>query len=199
MSKTMLFVGTLRRNHRERLERAARKTREAKFRDRCRAMLWSSGGVACSEIASRLSVHPTTVARWIKDYLRFGFDGLKIGKSPGRPPKIDADAKAALSQALDHHPRDLDYSLATWTLGALQDHLRKTVHVHVHIETVRQALKKLGYRHKRPKLSLKHKQDPADVRRARRARNAALKKVSTNPTDTPSSIRTNANSISIPA
>ncbi len=199
MSKTMLFVGKLRKNRRERLERAAHKTREARYRDRCRAILWSADGVACSEIARRLSVHATTVARWIKDYLRFGFDGLKIGKSPGRPPKIDAEAKAALAHALDHHPRDLDYALATWTLAALQDLLRKTVHVHVHVETVRLALKKLGYRHKRPKLSLKHKQNPTDVRRARRARNAALKKVSTNPTATPSSIRTNANSISIPA
>ena len=199
MSKTMLFVGVLRKKHRERLERAVHKTREARFRDRCRAILWSSDGVRCSEIAQRLSVDPTTVARWIKDYRRFGFDGLKLGKHPGRPPKIDKDAKASLRHALSHHPRDLGYSLATWTLRALQDHLRKTVHVQVNIETVRQALKKLGYRHKRPKLSLKHKQNPAEVKRARRERDAALKKGLPLPTDTHSFTKTSASSISIPA
>lgn len=199
MSKSMLFVGSLRKSQRDRLERAARKTKDARFRDRCRAMLWSSEGERCSQIAQRLSVDPTTVARWMKDYRRFGFAGLKMGKSPGRPPLVDAEARAALVHALDHHPRDLGYELATWTLKALQDYLRKTVHVHVHTETVRKALKKLGYRHKRPKLSLKHRQDPADVKRARRERDAALKKGPPLPTSAPLSTRTSANSISIPA
>ena len=200
MSRPPLLVPKLRKKARERLERAARKTSCAKFRDRCRAILWSSEEqLSCSEIARRLGVHLTTVLLWVKDYIRFGFKGLKIGKSPGRPPKMDDEAKAALEYALDHHPRDLGYSLAVWTLAALQDFLRQEIHVSVHIETVRATIKKMGYRHKRPKLSLKHKQNGKDMRRARRERDAALKKASPSRIDTPLSIKTNASSTSTPA
>jgi len=198
MSEPVLFVGSLRKNHRERLERAARKTRDAKFRDRCRAMLWSVQRCACSEIARRLGVHHTTVMRWIKDYQRFGFDGLKVDMGSGRPSKLGSVGEAVLKDALEKHPREFGYMRATWTAQLLRDHVSKTVHIHVHPETIRRALKRMRYRHKRPKLGLKHKQDQGDVRRARRRRNAALKKRPPTPTSISSSTKTNVSSISIP-
>ena len=42
MSRPPLLVPMLRKKARERLEKAARKTSCAKYRDRCRAILWSS-------------------------------------------------------------------------------------------------------------------------------------------------------------
>jgi hypothetical protein len=68
----------------------------------------------------------------------------------------------------------------------------------VHPETMRRALKRLGWRFNRPKLSLKHRQDSGDVARARRERNTFLKKPAVTPTTSRFSFWTSANSTSIP-
>ena len=63
--------------------------------------------------------------------------------------------------------------------------------------TVYNSLKRLGYRYGRPKLDLKHRQDPKDVRRAKRQKKAALKKRKPAPVVVLSRIVTKRNSTSI--
>ena len=87
----------------------------------------------------------------------------------------------------------------TWTIPSLQRHLLEVERIRVSYATVRRALRKLGYRYKRPRLSLKHKQNPALVKKARRERDAALKKGRSIPSGTPWSFKTSASSTSIPA
>ena len=199
MATARVFVERLRKKERERLQRALARSREPKFRERCRAVLWSSGGRGIPEIAELLGVCYSTVWRWFADYRRFGLEGLKVEKPAGRPPVIDADGEAALEEALRHNPRDLGHPFTRWTLETLAEYVYAAVHVRVSINTVSRALHRLGYCHKRPKLSLKHKQDSRQVRRAKWARDEALKKGLWTRDATPSSTGTNANSISIPA
>lgn len=191
-----LFVPTLRRGERRRIERASARARQPKYRDKCRAILWSCDRRAASEIAALLGVHPTTVCRWIRDYLRFGFEGLEVGKSTGRPRLLDADGEAALHRALARNPRDLGYVFTRWTLPTLSEHLRACIHVRIAPATLGKALKRLGYSYVRPKLGLKHKQDRRRVARARRDLARALKKGRNTPTASPSSSRTSASSTS---
>ncbi len=199
MPAPTVFVPTLRKRERLRLQKAARTAKNPKLRDRCRAMLWSEEGKTTGEIARLLGISTTTPMRWIKDYLRFGFGGLVPEQIPGRPPAVDAEGEIALQAALKKNPRDLGYRFTRWTAATLAEHLYSVTHTHVSPASVGRALKRLRYRYKRPKLSLKHKQDPKEVRRAKRERNAALKKWQPLPAITPSSSRTNASSISIPA
>ncbi len=194
-----VFIPKLRKKERERLERGLAKSREPKFRDRCRAVLWSEEGRSMGEIAGLLRVHVSTVWRWFADYRRFGIKGLEIEKPAGRARLIDEDGEAALEEALRHNPRDLGYVFTRWTLPTLIEYLYERVHVRVSIDTVRRAMRRLGYRFKRPKLSLKHRQKPWRVRRAKAEREAALKKGQWTLDDTPSSTWTNASSTSIPA
>lgn len=198
-NRPALYVPTLRKDERERIRRALRRSRDPKFRDRCRAVFWSEQRHSVPAIARLLGVHRTTVQRWIKDYVRFGFRGLLAGKSPGRPRVVDAEAEAAIRAALAKNPREFGYRFTRWTIGALAEHLYLMVHVRIHPETLRRAIKRLRYRYKRPKLSLRHKQDPKAVRKARRGRDAGLKKRSSTLNDSPSSSRMSASSISIPA
>jgi len=198
MAVATVFVH-LSRRARERLERAVARAREGKYRDRCRAVLWSDRGKSLREIAELLGVDPRTVGRWIQDYRRFGIQGLEIGKSPGRPRRIDAEGEAALEEALRHNPRELGYPFTRWTLDWLVEYLHETTHVRVSPSTVQRALRRMGYRYGRPKLSLRHRQRRADVRRARRARAAALKKGRHTRSAMPSSTWTSASSTSIPA
>jgi transposase len=139
------------------------------------------------------------VQRWLHDYLRFGLRGLEVGKSPGAPRRIDPDGEACLQAALSVNPHDLGYHFTRWTLSTLAEHLYHEVHTRASIITISRALHRLRYRYKRPKLSLKHRQKPREVRRARAARDAALKKLSAVPGIMRSSSRMNASSISIPA
>ena len=199
MAAATVFVPPLRRRDRQRIERAAARSRDPKYRDKCRAVLWSLEGLSLGAIAHLLAVDPTTVSRWIHDYGRFGFAGLEVGKSPGRPRLIDAEGEAALVEALRHNPRELGHPFTRWTLETLVDYLYASVHVRVSIDTVRKALKRLDYRYGRPKLSLKHRQDRREVRRAKRARAAAIKKGWRTRSATPSSTPTSASSTSIPA
>lgn len=190
------FVPKLPRPVRRRLERTARKSRDAKHREKCRAVLWSEGGKSAREIAALLGTHRATVARWLADFRRFGEAGLEPKPVPGRPPLIDVEAAAALEQALSVNPRDLGYPFTRWTTETLTEHLHRAVHVRVHPETMRRALKRLGWRFNRPKLSLKHRQDTRDVSRARRERDAFLKKPAGTPTASPFSFWTSASSTS---
>ena len=198
-ARPTLFVPKLRANQRRRIVHALKKTRDARYRDRLRAILWSEEGKSKTEIARLLGKDPSTVFLWIKDYLRFGFQGLQIRKSTGRPSLVDAEAEEVLRRAVEKNPRDLGYGFTVWSLGRLAEHLYREAHVRVHPETIRRALRRMGFCFKRPRLSLKHRQDPAAVRRAKRARDAALKKGRDIRTSMLSSSRTNANSISIPA
>lgn len=199
MAARRVFVPTLRKGHRARIEKALARSKDPKYRDKCRAVLWSSEGWATGEIARMLRIHYTTVYRWICDYLRFRFRGLKVGRSPGRPPSIDTEGEAVLCGAVDRNPKDLGYPFTRWTLQTLSEHLYRACHVRVSLDTVRRHLRRLRYRYKRPKLSLKHRQNRRQVRRARRARDHALKKGLWTRTGTPSSTWTSASFTSIPA
>lgn len=176
-------VGKLRKRERSRLQTVLRTSKDAKYKDRCRAVLWSADGKSVTEIAELLGVHRSTVHRWVKDYVRFGLEGLEVGKSTGRPRKVDSEVDEILLAATDKNPRDLGYPFTRWTAVNLAAHVAREAHVHVHPATLRRAMKRLGLRYKRPKLSLKHRQDRPARRRAKRARDKGIKKALDEPGD----------------
>jgi transposase len=143
---------------------------------RVQAIHLSGQRLKAQEIAEIVSRSPLTVTRWIHEFDARGLPSLWPGKSTGRPPKADADFQAALGQAVDRNPRDLGYAFTRWTVDLLAEHMRRSVHVAVSSSTVRNVLKRLGYRYGRPKLDLKHRQDPKQVARAKRQKARALKK-----------------------
>lgn len=195
----VLFIPTLKRKERIRLENHLRRTRDVRYADRLRAVLWSSERCSVTEISHRLGKNASTVQRWLHDYLRFRLRGLKVGKSPGRPRSIDADGEECLRQAVLTQPRDLGYRFTRWSLTTLGGHLYRELHVQVSPYAISRTLQRLGFTYKRPKLCLRHRQSRRAVRQAKALRDAALKKGLIIPSDTSSSLRTSASSISIPA
>jgi transposase len=199
MAKPGLFVSTLRKCERQRLRNHLQRTRDPHYSAHLVAVLLSEQRMPVSGIARLLGRHPTSIAQWLKDYQRFGLRGLQVGKSPGRPRKVDEEADACLAEALACNPRDLGYRFTRWSLPTLAEHLYRHVHVRVHPMSVSRALHRLRYAYKRPKHSLRHRQKRWDVARARHARNAALKKLAPDPTGTPFCSKTSVSSICIPA
>ena len=143
---------------------------------RARAVHFSSQRLTAEQIAPIVARDRSTVYRWLRAFDADGLAALWPGKSSGRPPKADADFQAALAQAVEQNPRDLGYPFTRWTVDLLAEHLRRTTHVQVSPSTVRNTLKRIGCRYGRPKLDLKHRQDPREVARAKRQKTRALKK-----------------------
>jgi transposase len=171
-----LFVRRLTRAERAAIRKLRKKPPRVDVYRRAQAIHLSSQRLKAQRIAEIVSCSPLTVTRWIHEFDAHGLRALWPGKSTGRPPKADADFQAALAQAVEQNPRDLGYPFTRWSVDLLTEHMRRTTHVDVSCSTVYHTLKRLGYRYGRPKLDLKHRQDPKEVARAKRQKTRALKK-----------------------
>ena len=170
------FVRPLKAREQAELERLCRQPPGARVYQRALAVLLSSEGKTTHDIAEVVRRDHSTVFRWLKRFDQIAVPACTPGKSTGRPPKIDGDAKTTLAEAVTQNPRDLGYRFTRWTTVLLAEHLQRRHHLAVHPATIGGTLRALGYRYGCPKLDLTHRQDPAEVDRARRQRDRALKK-----------------------
>lgn len=170
------FVRRLTRTERTALRKLRKRPPNHAVFLRAQAVYFSSQRLTAAQIAPIVARNRSTVFRWLKEFDAHGPPALWPGKSPGRPPTADADFQAALGQTVEQNPRDLGYAFTRWSVDLLTEHMRRTMHVDVSSSTVYHTLKRLGYRYGRPKLDLKHRQDPKDVARAKRQKTRALKK-----------------------
>lgn len=93
---------------RGRLVNLIARERDAKQRDRYRAVLLAMDDMEGDEIAERVGRSPRFVDEWIGRYRRGGLDALIPKRQPGRPPKLTAEQERLLKQRLDAGPREED-------------------------------------------------------------------------------------------
>ena len=192
------FVRSLSRAERKAIRKLRKRPPNVDVYRRTQAVYFSSEGLKVQRIAEIVGRGRVSVTRWLHEFDRHGLLALWPGKSTGRPPKADADFQAALIEAVEKNPRDLGYPFTRWSADLLAEHLRRKLHVDISCSTVYNCLKRLGYRYGHPKLDLKHRQNPKDVRQAKRQKKAALKKRKPAPVVLLSRIVTKQNSISTP-
>lgn len=191
------FVRSLSRPERKAIEKLRKRPPNLAVYRRVQAVHFSSQRLKVQQIAEIVGRSRFSVTRWLHEFNEHSLTALWPGKSTGRPPKADADFQAALVAAVEQNPQDLGYPFTRWSVDLLGQHLRRKLHVDVSYSTVYNILKRLGYRYGRPKLDLKHRQDPKDVKRAKRQKKAALKKRKPAPVVVLSRIVTKRNSTSI--
>ena len=170
------FVRRLSKSERRSIARLRKKPPNVEVYRRATAVHFSAQRLEVSQIARIVDRDRSVVSRWLHRFQLDGLSALWPGKSPGRPPKADADFQAALAQAVEQNPRDLGYSFTRWTLPLLAEHMRRLTHVQVSTHTISRALRRMKFHYGRPKLDLKHRQDPKEVARAKRQKKRALKK-----------------------
>jgi transposase len=74
---------------------------------RCRIVLACAEGATNSEVAARLGVSRSTVAKWRSRFVERRLDGLHDEPRPGGPRKIiDADVERVIVKTLEETPRD---------------------------------------------------------------------------------------------
>ena len=176
MAKPAIAVRRLTKSERRKLNALFRHPPNPRVHERALAIRLSSQGASPTEIVKTVGRGRSTIWRWIKDFNERGLDALFMGISSGAPPKADEEVCAALVQAVETNPHDLGYAFTRWTGELLAEHLRRAVHVELSRYTVLRALHRLGFHYLRPKLDLAHRQNPVEIRRAKRQKRAAKKK-----------------------
>ena len=90
------------------LTRRIRNTRNAKQRDRYRAVLLALEGRATLEIVDRLGRSRPFVQKWVYRYRDEGMAGLAERARPGQPTKLQREDEAAFRRRLEAGPREKD-------------------------------------------------------------------------------------------
>jgi putative transposase len=129
-------------------------------RDRVEMVLLSTMGWSPPAIAQHLDYHATTVRTALKRFAACGLPGL-WHQQPGPPP--NTARREQVTQALD---RLLDQP-RTWTAAQLAQALRAE-NIRLSTRQTRRYLQGMGAKWRRTVRSLRHKQDPARVERAKR-------------------------------
>jgi transposase len=144
--------------HVERLRAISRTDPDPRVRHRADGVLLVANGLPWAEAARRLGCAPTSLRTWALRLLAEGREGLADRPRMGRPPKLDQDARALLETALAASPLDYAYPVTTWTIADLTDLLARHGWS-VCRTTVFRTLWALGYRYRRPRHDLRHRQD----------------------------------------
>jgi transposase len=149
-----MFVRPLTKEERKRLQAALHSSDSFVLR-RCQILLASSQGQQPAQIAQSVGRTPQTVRNVIRAFERQGLACLS--KQSTRPKRlrtvIDAAGREALRELLHQCPRSFNQPTSIWTLQlAAQVSFEQGLTPRpVSIETIRQALKRLGKSWKRAK------------------------------------------------
>lgn len=119
---------------------------------------------------------PRTVRRWLTAFRDGGVEALADAPIPGRPPKADATYLAVLATAVDTPPRRLDLPFDVWSSRRLSAYLEAQTGIRIAPGWLRVVLHRERFACGRPKHTLEHLQDPADVAACERAIQAAGEK-----------------------
>jgi transposase len=141
--------------HRRQLERQLRKTHDVRLYRRTLAVLEYDRGQSIAAIARTLRVNRRSVHRWIHAY-RESFDpeSLCDDDRPGRPRRWTEECSEWLQAFLRHSPTELGYYAVNWTVPLLREPLMMSAAHWFSDDTIRRALRGLGYVWKRARYVL---------------------------------------------
>ena len=106
---------------------------------------------------------PRTIRFWLDRFVAVGMPGLVDAPRAGRPARADAAYLAALERAVETPPRELGLPFDVWTSPRLSAYLAETTEVRIAPGWLRALLSRRDFVSGRPKHTLKHLQDAAEV------------------------------------
>jgi transposase len=136
-----LYVQNLDRFKRQQLQTIAYQSGEDLPENRIRIVLLSAEGKSVPEISRMVNLHPINVRKWIHRYQAHGVDGLRSGKSPGRPRLFTPDQRKRIISLATTPPQSLGLPYTRWSLQRLRHYLiEQGIVKHISVETIRQIL-----------------------------------------------------------
>jgi transposase len=167
---------------------------DPRVRHRAQALVLLVQGMSVLGVARWFRTAPHRVRAWRAWFLEGGRNRLADDRRSGRPPKLGPDDLACLDEALQRGPLAYGWPVTVWSIRDLQELLRQRRGVQVSVFTVHRAVRGLGYRYRRPRHDLKHRQDAQAVASAQEALAWLGKAPAPSPAPSTWSIWTNARS-----
>lgn len=140
------IVVKLARPVRRRLERSARKTRDAAYRARCRIVLLYEKGWGAPRIAEALGCAACTALRVVHRFLQHGEDGLLDARRENGQAKVNADMLQALSELVAGVPEEFGWQRTNWTRELMAEAVELFTGERVSVTTVSRMLEQLNAR-----------------------------------------------------
>jgi transposase len=187
------------RSQQETLRQLTRTDPDPRVRRRAHALHLLAEGHSGLAVARLFATAPHRVRAWRARFLAGGRQGLADEPRSGRPPKLDAAALAFLEEALEASPQTYGLPVTIWSIRDLREVLAHHQGVRVCPATVHRAVQRLGYRYRRPRHDLTHRQDQEAVAATADVLTWLRKKAVTPPANCVWSISTSARSTVIPA
>ncbi len=147
----------------ETLRQLTRTDPDPRVRRRAHALFLLSEGHSVVAVARLFQTAPHRIRTWRGRFLDRGRSGLADEPRTGRPPKLDAAALAFLEEALATGPQAYGLPVTIWSIRDLREVLAARLGVRVCPATVHRAVQRLGYRYRRPRHDLRHRQDQEAV------------------------------------
>ena len=142
---------------------------------RTSALLMLGGGEPVSKVARYFGASIGTVTNWKRRWTTGRFFQLADRSRSGRPPAANDRYRKLLVEAIERGPQRYGYLFTVWSAGRLAAHLKRISKVSLSGKQVRFWLNRLGYVFRRPKHTLRSRQNPRAVQAAK-VRLKALKK-----------------------
>lgn len=110
-------------------------------------------------IAAILNVCDESVRLWFTAFLLKGADGIKPGKSPGRPPRLSKTQKKQLDEIITNGSTAAGYPGACWRSPMIQHLIHEKFGVFYSVNYIVQLLRNMGFSYQKARFVSDHK-DP---------------------------------------
>lgn len=145
-----LYTRKLKQQERKNLEAHLVMPEEDLPAHRLQIIMLSSAGKRVPEISQEVKLHPINVRKWIHRFNEYGLDGLRSGKSPGRPPVFSEQQRDQIVRTASTNPRSLGLHYSRWSLQRLRRYLMEhNIVEHISVETIRQIIQSHEISHSR--------------------------------------------------
>ncbi len=141
------------------LRRLAKSDPDPRVRRRAQALFMLAEGESVLAVARWFRTAPHRVRAWRGRFLAGGRDRLADDPRTGRPPKLGPAELALLDEALQRGPQAYGWPVTVWSIRDLCEFLWQACQVRVSVYTMYRAVRGLGYRYRRPRHDLRHRQD----------------------------------------
>jgi transposase len=156
---------------------------DPRVRRRAQALLLVEEGHSQASAARLLHTSAYRVHVWQERFATAGRAGLVDRPWGGRPHALSDADRAFLDAALERGPQAYDLPMTVWSIRDLQALLARERGVVVSVGTVHRAVHSLGFRSRRPRHDLTHRQDREAVAAAKHVLDWLHKKQLLSPND----------------
>ena len=150
--RAIKIYGTAKKIH-ELVKLSKQALREGAYRvaARLHSVALNMEGKTAPQIANFLKVHRTKVSMWLRNWQKYGVDGILEGHRPGRPPAMEDDQRQRLTDVLDSGPIAYGFSCGVWTSPMVARVIEEEFSITYHPAHVSRILHDIGFSVQRPK------------------------------------------------